>query len=141
MAAPLHLIALGSLGMACICAKVILAHITGHPQHTDIMDRYSTYSAVLGGSLKFELPRGAYESPEVEALRDVLADSMRWVRDIAAAFEGDPQDGNVVSIVRRQWGLSRSGDQQDLRHARATHATLVQIAKPPAAPIRHRAPG
>jgi hypothetical protein len=36
-------------------------------RHTS--DRYSTYSAVLSdlieGSLKFELPRGAYESPEV----------------------------------------------------------------------------
>lgn len=79
--------------------------LSNHPS-----DRYSTYSAVLGdlieGSLKFELPRGTYESPEVEELRDILADSMRWVSDIASASEGNPRDGNVVSVLQKQWRLS-----------------------------------
>ena len=34
----LHLIALGSLGLACLSAVVIFVHITGHPQRMVIMD-------------------------------------------------------------------------------------------------------
>jgi hypothetical protein len=56
-------------------------------------------------------------------LRDVLADSMRWVSDIAAAFEGDPQDGNVVSVVQRQWGLSTD---QAISKIFDMHAQLMQ---------------
>lgn len=90
-------------------------------------DRRRTQCAVLGdlieGSLKFELPRGAYESLELEELRDILADSMRWVSDIALVLEGDLQESNVVCAVRRQWGLSTD---QAISKVCGMHAQLMQ---------------
>ena len=47
----LHLIALGSLGLACLCAAVIFAHITGHPQRMGIMDGVWPIAALFGSVL------------------------------------------------------------------------------------------
>lgn len=44
----LHLVALGSLGLASLCAAVIFAHINGHPQRMDIMDAVWPISALFG---------------------------------------------------------------------------------------------
>lgn len=47
----LHLIALGSLGLACLCAVVIFAHITGHPQRMGIMNGVWPIAALFGSVL------------------------------------------------------------------------------------------
>ena len=44
----LHLIALGSLGLSCLCAAVIFAHIAGHPQRMNIMNGVWPISALFG---------------------------------------------------------------------------------------------
>lgn len=47
----LHLTALGSLGLACLCAVVVFAHITGHPQRMQIMDGVWPIAALFGSVL------------------------------------------------------------------------------------------
>lgn len=47
----LHLIALGSLGLACLCAVVVFAHITAHPQRMGIMDGVWPIAALFGSVL------------------------------------------------------------------------------------------
>lgn len=68
-------------------------------------DRQSAECAVLGdlveGCHTFELPRGAHESLEIEGLRDIQADSMRWVSDIASACMGRLAEDNIVRRVQQ----------------------------------------
>lgn len=47
----LHPIALASLGLACLCAAVIFAHVTGHPQRMGIMDGVWPIAALFGSVL------------------------------------------------------------------------------------------
>lgn len=44
----LHLVALGSLALACVCAAVIFAHIAGHPQRMGIMNGVWPIAALFG---------------------------------------------------------------------------------------------
>lgn len=44
----LHLVALGSLGLACLCAVAIVAHIMAHPQRMVIMDGVRPIAALFG---------------------------------------------------------------------------------------------
>jgi hypothetical protein len=47
----LHLLALGSLGLAGLCAAAIFAHISGHPQRMGIMDAVWPICALFGSVL------------------------------------------------------------------------------------------
>lgn len=95
----------------CFASEGLHAELQSEPNlSTHLPDRQSTECAVLcdliEGSLKFELPRGAHESLEIEGLRDIQADSMRWVSDIAVACGGNLSEDNVVHAVQRQWGIN-----------------------------------
>ncbi|MFC3652389.1 hypothetical protein ACFONN_12605 [Dyella humi] len=112
----------------CFAGDNVLAELQGETNlSTHLPDRHSTECAVLGdlieGSLKYELPRGAYESLEIEGLRDIQADSMRWVSDIAAARAGNPPEDNVVRAVQRQWGIS---PDQAISKVVSMHEKLMQ---------------
>jgi hypothetical protein len=102
-------------------------HQTDASFRTHLPDRHSAECAVLGdlieGSLKFELPRGAYESLQIEALRDIQADSMRWVSNVAAACGGSLPEGNVVRVIQRQWELSI---EQAISKVITMHEQLMQ---------------
>jgi hypothetical protein len=47
----LHVFSLASLGLACLCAVVILAHVGGHPQRMGIMNAVWPISALFGSVL------------------------------------------------------------------------------------------
>jgi len=93
---------------------------------TRIPDRRSAEYAVLGdlieGSHTFELPRGANESLEIEVLRDIQADSMRWVSDIAAACAGNLEGDNMVRRVRQ----GDMGTEQAISKVILMHEQLMQ---------------
>lgn len=112
----------------CFAGDDMLAELQGETNlSTHLPDRHSTECAVLGdlieGSLKYELPRGAHESLEIEGLRDIQADSMRWVSDIAAACAGSLSEDNVVRAVQRQWGIS---PDQAISKVVSMHEKLMQ---------------
>lgn len=93
---------------------------------TRMPDRWSVECAVLGdlieGSHASELPRGTHESLEIEGLRDIQADSMRWVSDIAAACAGSLPEDNMVRRVR-QGDMST---EQAVRKVIVMHEQLMQ---------------
>jgi hypothetical protein len=78
---------------------------------------------LIEGSHKFELPCGAHESLELEGLRDIQADSMHWVSDIAAACAGRRSESSVVCSVQRQWDI---GADQAIRKVIIMHEQLMQ---------------
>lgn len=112
----------------CFAAESMLAELaTDLTLDAHVPDRQSAKCAVfndlLEGCLKFELPRGAYESLEVEGLRDIQADSMRWVSDLFAAHAGDPPKGSVIHLLQSQRGLRKD---EAIREAILMHDRLMQ---------------
>lgn len=84
----------------------------------------AVFSDLIEGSLKFELPRGAYESAEIQGLLGICATSMRWVSDVFVAQVSNDRDvrDTIVATVRKEL---ECGKEEAIREVVRMHKQLM----------------